>query len=35
LTFYVAGVRGGGVAERIYPDGRNARFPYIELTRRF
>jgi hypothetical protein len=35
LTFYVAGVRGGGVAERIYPDGCNARFAYIELTRRF
>jgi len=35
LTFYVAGVSGGGVAERIYPDGSNARFAYIELTRRF
>jgi len=35
LTFYAAGVRGAGVAERIYPDGRNARFAYIELTRRF
>jgi Alginate export len=35
LTFYVAGVRGGGVAERIYPEGRNARFAYIEVIRRF
>lgn len=35
LTFYIAGVRGGGVAERIYPDGRNARFAYVELTQRF
>jgi hypothetical protein len=35
LTFYLAGVRGGGVAESLYPDGRNARFAYIELTRRF
>jgi hypothetical protein len=35
LTVYIAGVRGGGVAERIYPDGRSARFAYIELTRRF
>jgi len=35
LMFYVAGVRGGGVAERIYPDGRNAQYAFIELTRRF
>lgn len=35
LTFYVAGARGGGVVEKIYPNGRNARFAYIELTRRF
>lgn len=35
LTFYIAGVRGGGVAEKIYPDGRNARFAYLELTKRF
>jgi len=35
LTFYIAGVRGGGLAESIYPDGRNARFAYLELTKRF
>jgi hypothetical protein len=35
LTFYFGGVRGGGVADSIYPDGRNAGFGYIELTRRF
>jgi hypothetical protein len=35
LTFYIAGVRGGGVVERIYPNGRNAQYVYIELTRRF
>jgi hypothetical protein len=35
LTFYLAGVRGGSVAGRIYPDGRNARFAYIELMKRF
>jgi hypothetical protein len=35
LTFYLAGVRGGAVAERIYPAGRNARFAYLELARRF
>ena len=35
LTFYLGGVRGGGVAENIYPDGRSARFAYLELTRRF
>lgn len=35
LTFYLAGVRGGGVAERIYPEGHNARFAYLELTKKF
>lgn len=35
LTFYLAGVRGGSVAARIYPDGQNARLTYLELTRRF
>ncbi|HMV50897.1 MAG TPA: alginate export family protein, partial [Blastocatellia bacterium] len=35
LTFYIAGVRGGGVTERIYPDGKNSRFAYLELTKRF
>jgi hypothetical protein len=35
LTFYFGGVRGGGVPKNIYPDGRNARFGYLELTRRF
>lgn len=35
LTFYIAGVRGGGVPERIYPDGKNSRFAYLEVTKRF
>jgi hypothetical protein len=35
LSFYLGGVRGGGVAARIYPEGRNARFAYIELAQRF
>ncbi len=35
VTFYLAGVGGGGVAESIYPIGSNARFLYLELTRRF
>lgn len=35
LTFYIAGVRGGGVTERIYPNGKNSRFAYLELTKRF
>jgi hypothetical protein len=35
LTFYIAVFREGGVVERIYPDGRNARYVYHELTRRF
>ncbi|MGQ0762077.1 MAG: alginate export family protein [Acidobacteriota bacterium] len=38
LTFYVAGVRGGGVQSFIYPAGGHnpaARFIYGELTRRF
>ena len=35
FTFYIAGVRGGGVIEKIYPEGRNARFAYFELTQRF
>ncbi|MBP6821204.1 MAG: alginate export family protein [Acidobacteria bacterium] len=35
LAFYLAGVRGGGVAESIYPAGKNSRFAYLELTKRF
>ena len=35
LTFYVGGVRGGGVAKSIYPQGSNARFIYLELAKRF
>lgn len=35
LTIYAAGVRGGGVASRIYPQGRDARYAYVEVTRRF
>ncbi|HWQ33259.1 MAG TPA: alginate export family protein [Blastocatellia bacterium] len=35
LTFYLGGVRGGGVAGSIYPEGRNARFAYLEFTQRF
>lgn len=35
LTFYLAGVRGGDVAESIYPAGKNLRFAYLELTKRF
>ncbi|MEK7833049.1 MAG: hypothetical protein AAB401_18310, partial [Acidobacteriota bacterium] len=35
LTFYLAGVRGGDVPESIYPAGKNSRFAYLELTKRF
>lgn len=35
LTFYFAGVRGGSVAENIHPEGKNARFAYLEMTKRF
>lgn len=35
MTFYMAGVRGGGVASGIYPAGRNTRLVYLELTKRF
>jgi Alginate export len=35
FTFYFGGVRGGAVAKHNYPDGRNASFGYLELTRRF
>ena len=35
LTFYLAGVRGGDVAESLYPAGKNSRFAYLELTKRF
>jgi hypothetical protein len=35
LTFYAAGVRGGGVASTLYPQGRVARYAYAEITRRF
>lgn len=35
MTFYLAGVRGGDVTETIYPAGKNLRFAYLELTKRF
>ncbi|MFN0111973.1 MAG: alginate export family protein [Blastocatellia bacterium] len=35
MTFYLAGVRGGDVAKSIYPTGKNLRFAYLELTKRF
>ncbi|QQS48274.1 MAG: alginate export family protein [Acidobacteriota bacterium] len=35
FTFYIAGVRGGGVIEKIYPEGRAGKFAYFEVTRRF
>jgi hypothetical protein len=35
LTFYLAGVHGGRVPENIYPSGRNARYLYLELSKRF
>jgi hypothetical protein len=35
LSFYLAGVRGGGLAKGIYPLGGNARFAYLEITQRF
>lgn len=35
LTFYVAGAHGRAVVRNIFPDGKNAKFGYIELTRRF
>jgi hypothetical protein len=35
LTFYIAGVCGGGVTERTYPHGGNSRFAYLEITKRF
>jgi hypothetical protein len=38
LTFYVGGVRGGGVPAAIYPAGGSnptARFLYVELFQRF
>jgi hypothetical protein len=38
LTFYAAGVRGGGVQAAIYPRGGShpgSRFVYFELTQRF
>ncbi|MFZ4794328.1 MAG: alginate export family protein [Blastocatellia bacterium] len=35
ITFYLAGLLGGNVPSRTYPDGKNARLLYIELTRRF
>lgn len=34
VTFYVGAARGGDVVERIFA-GDNARFAYVELTRRF
>jgi hypothetical protein len=35
VTFYVAGVRGGGTSVSIYPAGHDARFAYVELTQKF
>ena len=35
MTFYLAGVRGGDVAKGIYPAGKNLRFAYLELIKRF
>ena len=38
LTFYIAGIRGGGVQSAIYPLGGShpaGRFAYVELTQRF
>jgi hypothetical protein len=38
LTFYLSGIRGGGVQSAIYPQGGAnppARFAYIELTQKF
>ncbi|MBI3759995.1 MAG: alginate export family protein, partial [Deltaproteobacteria bacterium] len=35
LTFYLAGVRGDKVIERVYPNGRGARLAYLELTQKF
>ncbi|MBS1788408.1 MAG: alginate export family protein [Acidobacteria bacterium] len=35
LTLYLAGVRGGDVVKSIYRVGGNARFAYLELTKRF
>lgn len=35
LTFYIAGVHGGDVVKRIYPNGANSRFAYLELLKRF
>ncbi len=35
LTCYLGGVRGGGVAGSIYPEGRHARFAYLEFTQKF
>lgn len=35
LAFYFGGIRGGSVPGSIYPEGRNARFTYFEITQRF
>ena len=38
MTFYLGGVRGGGVQSSIYPRGGAnplARFFYVELTQKF
>ena len=35
FTFYLAGIKGGGVASRIYPAGGNTRYAYIEFNQKF
>lgn len=35
FTVYLATAKGGGVVERIYPSGANARYAYVEVLRRF
>lgn len=35
VTAYLGGVKGGGVAQSIYPLGSNLRYFYLELTQKF
>jgi hypothetical protein len=35
FTFYLAGIKGGGVPARIYPLGSNTRYAYIEFNQKF
>jgi hypothetical protein len=35
VTLYAAHAHGKAVIRNLFPDGRNANFVYIELTRRF